>query len=73
METYSYTEHAAQRREELSDGEPRLSTSARVDAWLAEVFNDLYRVAVHQRLGHDARARRDAREQFQAQLQEVAR
>jgi hypothetical protein len=71
MKTYSYTEFAAQQRAELSEGEQMLSTAARVRATLAAALDTLASIAARQRVGNDARARRDAREQFAAQWAEL--
>lgn len=70
--THSYSEFAAQERAERSEGEAGLSILAKVDAAISNIMDDTHRVAVRQRIGDDGRYRRDAREQFQARLAEVA-
>jgi hypothetical protein len=66
--THSYTAWAAQQRE----GGPGLNDLARIDAMLASIFNDLHRRALRRLVRDDARARRDAREQFMARLAGIA-
>lgn len=65
MDTYSYTEWAAQQRA----GGPGLSPGARVDAMIALSLDDLYGRVVRQRRGTDAAVRRDLREQFAARME----
>jgi RNA processing factor Prp31 len=66
--THSYTEWAAEQRHEPGAG---LSIAAKIDAFVADVTGAFERRAMRRQLENDARARRDAREQFLARMEEI--
>lgn len=71
MSTYSYSEWAALQRAERSEGEDGLHPAAKVRAFLAELDQDLHRVALQQTLRLDAAQRRDSREQFLTRMGDI--